>query len=851
LTEGFSFDDVRVRHGRFDRTNDDFIWWSTRVGGESGVFDSIGLYCPTTDVGDSCDGVDTLDELGAAGGQLLLERNLFAFIGAASSGSCMYAAGNATGGATWSGRGWVARDNVCLNIQYGECINTVGDARNWAGEAVWAVNNVCAAIQSHAVTGVPYLFQNQLLDYGLRRGSRSDGLRGAWTARGNVIRGAAREPGDEFTGNGVAIGTSLDGEGHWAGGSWHVSDNVIVAPVTGLRVASWSGPAYPAVGQARFAHNLVVGHPGNASGATGIGVVDFHMLPDDAHVTVADNVFQELENGDSRAGAGAGEAAGDSVESNVLFRVNEPAWTGNFSTTNDQWLATGIDPVAGDFNLDPGSPAWDAATTDGDLPGPRLAGVLAQRLPWIPATVLERLVPWVDPEGDDVDADADALVDRWDNCPLVANVGWRDTDGDGLGDACDDDDDGDGTIDVDDVCPEVNDPAQLDADGDGLGDACDPCPVDPQNDGDGDGVCGDVDDCPFDPDPQQQDTDGDTLGDACDPCALDAENDGDDDGTCADVDNCPTIANDQSDLDGDGQGDACDPCPRDAADDGDQDGLCADLDNCPLLGNPLQLDADIDGVGDACDNCATAPNPGQLDFDGDQRGDACDLCPQIPDPQQLDSDGNGCGDACDPLPAQVRFFPDGINTMALGALARAVVDLGPLYDPAGVGAGVPIEIQVENGAPLSDLYRSIGPEGVLLGLDRDEVHARIEAGTVNSLRVRGSTDFGCDFAGIGEVDAIAHGTLHFDEDDHSSVVADAIRGDVGVVRASANGELGAVDCLQGYVSNYELTANTDPQVPAAGAVWFYLYRYCDDGGSCSWGTTTAGDERTVVVGGCP
>ena len=76
-----------------------------------------------------------------------------------------------------------------------------------------------------------------------------------------------------------------------------------------------------------------------------------------------------------------------------------------------------------------------------------------------------------------IDGDGDGIDDNLDNCPSIYNPDQKDTDGDGLGDVCDDnpdsDLDDDGVRDNVDNCPNVYNPDQTDSDHNGIGDRCD------------------------------------------------------------------------------------------------------------------------------------------------------------------------------------------------------------------------------------------------------------------------------------------------------------------------------------------------------------------------------------------
>ena len=80
---------------------------------------------------------------------------------------------------------------------------------------------------------------------------------------------------------------------------------------------------------------------------------------------------------------------------------------------------------------------------------------------------------WQDTYNQAVDTDGDGMGNGCDNCQHVPNPDQINTDGDNWGDACDYDDDEDGIEDLYDNCPLVPNPGQIDLDHDGIGFACD------------------------------------------------------------------------------------------------------------------------------------------------------------------------------------------------------------------------------------------------------------------------------------------------------------------------------------------------------------------------------------------
>ena len=136
------------------------------------------------------------------------------------------------------------------------------------------------------------------------------------------------------------------------------------------------------------------------------------------------------------------------------------------------------------------------------------------------------------------DSDSDGVADGIDNCLNVPNPAQVDTDGNGVGDACNNSEDADGDEYADnlDNCPDDPNPGQEDRDFDGIGDACDPFPDDPANEF---AQCeADLEQCLMQGFP---DADTDGIPDSVDSCGATPQGEEVDDSGCSHEEFCNSV----------------------------------------------------------------------------------------------------------------------------------------------------------------------------------------------------------------------------------------------------------------------------------------------------------------------
>ncbi len=247
------------------------------------------------------------------------------------------------------------------------------------------------------------------------------------------------------------------------------------------------------------------------------------------------------------------------------------------------------------------------------------------------------------------DKDRDGVSDARDNCPDTYNPHQYDSDGDGIGDICDDDDCGctsrhqviyvcqDGkTRRV--YCSALSDPNTYCGPCEDKKKKCTECEEDERGNialclitssamRNIKGRCGDLQ--------NYFNNDGTVKGgNQCGPCncAMIGDKDTDGDGVCDSLDECPDNAlKTKAGMCG------CDKY------DSDSDWVCDEDDICP--GGNDKYDEDGDGVPDFCDKCAGSDDT--KDWDKDGIPDGCDACP---DSATGDSDGDGICDDEDKCP---------------------------------------------------------------------------------------------------------------------------------------------------------------------------------------------------------
>ena len=174
-----------------------------------------------------------------------------------------------------------------------------------------------------------------------------------------------------------------------------------------------------------------------------LSISSFDSIQDEGDSGTSTFLYTVTSEGDSSQLAsvdyqvsGSGVNAADAAD----FGGSFPSGTINFATDATQAFIS-ID-VSGDVLLEPD----ESFTLMLHTP----QGAIFDTVTAVQSTILN----------DETDTDQDDVGDAMDNCPLHPNTTQIDTDGDLLGNACDDDDDNDGEPDATDNCPLDANPGQ-------------------------------------------------------------------------------------------------------------------------------------------------------------------------------------------------------------------------------------------------------------------------------------------------------------------------------------------------------------------------------------------------------
>ncbi|MBN1655387.1 MAG: VCBS repeat-containing protein [Deltaproteobacteria bacterium] len=270
-----------------------------------------------------------------------------------------------------------------------------------------------------------------------------------------------------------------------------------------------------------------------------------------------------------------------SHDNRIIALTGDGDYLDGWPLTTTGWLivSPAIGDIDGDGAIEMIAPSFDVPSEFG---GDGLDDIYVWDLG--PGTCDNSLLPWPMIDHDmhhtsrlySIDTDGDGVEDSIDGCPTDPNKIEPGICGCTVSDI---DSDLDSVPDCIDNCMSVFNSDQLNSDGDSIGDMCDECPYDSNNDIDGDGICGDVDNCTDIANAAQRDNDADGEGDLCDP-------DDDNDAILDENDNCQFDENpDQLDYDNDGIGNVCDT-------DDDGDGVIDARDQCPetVLGQIVNQD---------------------------------------------------------------------------------------------------------------------------------------------------------------------------------------------------------------------------------------------------------------------